>query len=294
MRIGIFLIGLLGIMTGGHAVEVTDDLGRTVRLASPARRIVSLSPHLTELLFSAGAGRQIVATVSYSNYPPAARKIPRIGGYTLLDVERIIALRPDLVVAWHSGNPRGQLERLEQLGIPVYYSEPRSLEAIAATIRHFGILTGHERLARKRSRQFLQGIGRLRQRYGKQRPVRVFYQIWHRPLMTINGRHFISKVIRLCGGRNVFAAEPALVPRIGIESVIARAPEVIIASGMAEKRPHWVKDWLAWPAIPAVRRRHLYVIHPDLIQRPTARLLQGARQMCEALQHARLSVSQRE
>lgn len=290
----IILCGLLfaGLSAPGLAeMRVRDDLGRTVQLASPARRIVSLAPHITEMLFTAGAGGQVVGAVQYSNFPAAARKIPRVGNYELLDIERIIALKPDLVVAWQSGNIRGQVRRIEALGIPVYYSEPRRLKDIASTILKLGVLTGHKQSARRRSMDFLHGLQVLRASYGKRRKVSVFYQIWHRPLMTIGGRHFISKVIELCGGRNVFANERALAPRIGIESVIARRPQTIIASGMAEKRPQWLAYWKTWPQIPATKNGHLYFIPPDLMQRPTSRLLTGAAIMCRQIDRVRTSTA---
>lgn len=269
----------------GPAVQ--DDLGRTVTLASPARRIVSLAPHATELLFAAGAGAQVIGTVEHSDHPPAAQKIPRVGRYDSLDLESIVALEPDLIVAWHSGNPRHQVDRLRDLGFAVYVSEPRSLDDIAATLERLGTLAGTARSAGEAAAAFRAELSHLRQRYGSQRPVRVFYEIWNRPLMTVNGDQIISQVIALCGGRNVFADLPTLAAQVDLEAVLAADPEAIVGGGMGETRPEWLDDWRAWPQLQAVRRGNLFFVHPDLIQRATPRILEGARLLCGQLEQAR-------
>jgi len=269
------------------AVSVQDDAGRTVSLAQPAQHIVSLAPHVTEQLFAIGAGERIVGAVDYSDYPEPAKMIPRVGGYSRLDLERILALQPDLVVGWQSGNDARQLERLQQLGIAVYLSEPRHLADIVSNMERLGRLSGVAQQADAAAARFRQGITALRAQHRDAARLRVFYQIWNRPLMTVNGEHLISDVINLCGGDNIFAAIDTLTPTVSEEAVLAADPQVIIASGMAAERPEWLDEWRRWPQLSAVKNKQLYVIPPDIIQRATPRLLQGAERMCQLLDAAR-------
>jgi iron complex transport system substrate-binding protein len=282
-----FILAALLAAPAFAEVRVTDDLGRTVVLAQPTRRIVSLAPHATETLFTAGAGDRVVGAVSYSDYPEDAKKIPRVGGYHNLDLERIVALRPDLVVAWASGNLPAQVERLRALGMTVYVSEPHAIEDVARNIERLGALAGTEIAAQRAAAAFRARHERLRARYADRPAVSMFYQIWNRPLMTINGEHLISKVIALCGGVNVFAGLPVLAPKVDVEQVLAADPEAIVASGMGEARPDWLADWRRWPQLRAVRRDNLFFIPPDLIQRHTPRILDGAERLCAALELAR-------
>lgn len=268
-------------------VAVTDATGLTLRLPGPARRIVSLAPHVTELLYAAGAGGQVVGVVEYSTYPPEARTLPSIGSYTALNLEAIAALRPDLAVAWRSGNRDGHLDRLRAMGIPVFVSEARTLEDVARSIEEMGRLAGTESVAAGAARSFRERRDALAARYADQPPVPMFYQIWNRPLMTINGEHLISAVMTLCGGSNVFAGLTQLAPRINAEAVIAANPEAIVASGMDQARPEWLEDWRRWPGMTAVSRDNLFFIPPELIQRHTPRVLDGAERLCAQLATAR-------
>lgn len=268
-------------------VRVADDLGQTVVLAQPARRIVSLAPHVTEMLFAAGAGAHVVGAVQYSDYPEAARRIPRVGGYTSLDLEAVVALRPDLIVAWKSGNPAPQVEKLRGFGFAVYVTEPRRIEDVPRDVERLGRLAGTAAGARNAAAAFRARHEALRRRYGNRPPVDVFYQIWDRPLMTVNGEHLISDVLRLCGGHNVFAALTVLAPKVDEEAVLAADPEAIVASGMGEARPEWLDGWRRWQQLRAVRRDNLFFIPPDLIQRHTPRILDGAERLCAALEQAR-------
>jgi iron complex transport system substrate-binding protein len=269
------------------SISVHDGTGREVTLREPAKRIVSLAPHTTELLFAAGAGARLVGAVSHSNYPPAAERLPRVGSSASLNIESIIALHPDLVVAWKSGNVATQVKHLIDLGIPVFYSEPRHLEDIATDLRHLGVLAGTHTVADTAAQAFHSAWQQIGQEFSQRTPVRTFYQIWHQPLMTVNGDHLISQVINLCGGRNIFADLSALAPAVNPEAVLAADPQAIIASGIARERPDWLESWQAWPHVSAVKNHQLYVIDPDLIQRQTPRILAGARIMCQQLQQAR-------
>lgn len=268
-------------------IELNDALGRKVILKVPAQRIVSLAPHITEVLFAAGAGDQVVGAVSYSDYPEQAKTIPRVGSYNSISYEAIVALQPDLVVVWQSGNGGEVVQRLEALGLNIYVGEPRTLESIALSLRHMGLLSGHEVTAELAADRFVEKLSKLRSRYSQQPTLGVFYQLWNEPMMTMNGKHLISDVIRLCGGRNVFADALPFVPRISVESVVRANPQVIIASGSGKSRPKQLDDWRDWPTIDAVRNEQLYFIPPDLLQRHTPRIMQGAEQMCTFLSQAR-------
>lgn len=265
-------------------IEVFDDLGASVRLAVPAQRIVSLAPHATELLFAAGAGNKVVGVVKYSDFPPAARDLPLVGGYKALDMEQIVALRPDLVVAWPSGNRQAAIDKLRELGLLVYQSQPTELDDIATGIERLGKLAGTTAIARIAAAEFRAEHQRLKQQYADQKPVRLFYQIWNKPIMTINGKHIISKAMALCGAQNVFGDLQANAPKLDVEAVLAANPAVIVASGMGEERPDWLDDWRKWPQIKAVQQAQLYFIPPDIIQRHSPRILQGAAMLCEQLE----------
>ena len=283
----LILLLLLPVPGMAGSVSVEDFAGRTVTLAAPARRIVALAPHIVENIFSAGAGDRLVGVVSYSNYPEAARKIPRVGSYNAFSLETIASLEPDLIVMWGSGNGMQSLARLELLGIPVFVSEPRQLEDIPRTIRDLGTLAGTRPGSEARALEVEQALGSLRAAYSNRRPLKVFYEIWNEPLQTINGEHLISQLIGLCGGRNIFADLTTLAPRVSIESVLARAPDAIVASGMGESRPDWLDQWRQYPALPAASNNALFFVPPDHLQRPTARVLFGARALCEQLDTAR-------
>lgn len=282
-----FLLAALLVLGGNAAAEISavDDAGRTVTLKGPARRIVSLAPHLTELLFAAGA--PVVGTVEYSDFPEAARRVPRIGDSAQLDLERIVALRPDLIVVWQHGNAQRQLNALLQLGVPAFYNQPNRLADIPRAIERFGRLAATERVALPAARAFAAREAELRARYAGRPPVSVFFQIWERPLMTVNGDHLISDVIRLCGGRNVFAGMKALASAVSTEAVLAADPDAIGGTTGEANTTGRIDQWNQWPRLKAVERGNLFVIPSDLISRHSPRILDGVQQMCEYLDVAR-------
>ena len=273
---------LLSPFINAAPVEVIDDTLRAVKLNQPAQRIISLSPHVTELLYEAGAGARIVAAVEYSDYPAAAKALPRVGSGYKLDIEAILGLKPDLIIGWKSGNQQAQIEQLKKLGLTIYLSEPKTLGDIAENLRDIGALTGEEKTADKKAGDFLKGIERLKQSSKLNKKVRVFYQVWQQPLFTINGDHIISHIIELCGGENVFAELSVVSPQIDRESVISRNPDVIVA-GIGKGREDWLDNWKKWQSINAVKNQQIYGVDADLIVRHTPRILQGAKLMCDAL-----------
>lgn len=286
LAVGIALVSL-AVPAVGDGIRVNDDRGRTVHLDQPALRIVSLAPHATELLFAVGGGDRIVATVAYSDYPEAAESIPRVGTATQLDLERLLALSPDLVIAWSSGSPGATLERLENLGLTLYYSEPGDFAGIAADLRRLGQLVGQEGRGASAAEEFLGRIAELRHQFSQRDKVTVFYQVWDQPLMTVNDQHLIGRAIELCGGHNLFGALETLVPRPGHETVIAADPEAIVSGGPGEDRADWLDAWRAWPQLTAVRQDNLFFIPPSILQRHTPRMAQGVALLCEALETAR-------
>lgn len=287
MGLGLCMAALALFAPAAAGIEVFDDTGATVQLETPAQRIVSLAPHVTELLFAAGAGNHVVGVVSYSDYPAAARAIARVGGYQSLDLEAIVALHPDLVVGWQSGNHPGHLDRLRALGISVYLTEPRQLQQVADNIRRLGRLAGTDTKAAAAADAFMRRVDGLRRRHAARPTLSVFYEVWNQPLMTVNGAHLISEVIHLCGGQNAFGDLDSLVLHIDTETVLQRNPDVILASGMDEERPQWLDEWRDWPQLAAVQGDRLLFIPPDLLQRATPRILDGAARLCRLMEQAR-------
>jgi iron complex transport system substrate-binding protein len=253
--------------------------------------VISLAPHVTELLYAAGGGSKMVGAVSYSDYPPEAKQLPRVGDNKALDLERIVALKPDLIVVWRHGNAERQLERLRELHVPLFFSEPRRLDDVAVSLTKLGRLLGTSASADAAAATYRDDIAGLRARYANRPSVSVFYQVWDRPLMTLNGAHMISDVIALCGGRNVFADLQPLVPTVSTEAVLAANPQAIVTAAPGATRPDTtlpqLDTWRAWPRLAAVANGNLFAIDGDLINRPAPRIAQGARQLCEDLELAR-------
>lgn len=279
---------LLAVSAGAlAAISVVDDAGRTVTLARPAQRVIALAPHVTELLYAAGGGARLVGAVNYSDYPAAARRLPQVGSYDKIDVERLLALKPDLIVVWHSGNPVRQIAQLERLGIPVFHSEPRRLEQVGANLLRLGQLLGTEPVARRAAHDFQSRIDALRTRYAGRPPVTVFYQVWDRPLYTLNDEHIASDMVRLCGGRNLFGAVKTIAPEVGVEAVIEADPEVILVGKRDDPKDPGGKMWLAYKGMTAVKRHNLFAIDGDLSNRAGPRMADGAAQLCALLEQAR-------
>ena len=287
IRTLIALLLVVACRLASAEVSAVDDSGATLRLAQPAKRIVTLAPHLAEAVFAAGAGDRLVGVVEFSDFPEAVKKLPKVGGYSRLDLEAIAALKPDLIIGWASGNAPAHIDKLRALSFPVYISQPNQIGDVADEIERLGRLAGSESVSRAAAARFRDRLADLEKRYAMRPTVRTFYQIWKEPLMTIGGKQIISDVVRLCGGENVFAKLETMAPTVTVEAVIAANPEAIVASGMNASRPEWLDDWKRWPAIAAVARNNLFFVPPELIQRHTPRLLDGAELLCRHLQTAR-------
>ena len=274
------------LLCGSAAANITviDDAGKTLTLKAPAKRILSLAPHVTELLYAAGAGDTIVGTVEYSDFPEAAKKIPRIGSHNALDLERIVALKPDLIVIWLHGNAHKQLERLLELGIPAYYNEPTKLDHIPRSIETMGTLTGNSTHARAAAAAFRAKVEALRARYANRAPVSLFYQVWSKPLTTLNGQHLVADVIHLCGGKSLFADLKQKAPAVAMEAVIEADPETIVSTSILK---NGLELWAKWPRMRAVKNGHLYELDGNTINRHGPRITEGAEKLCEILETVR-------
>lgn len=288
------VLGLVGALLPANAstIAVRDDRGTTLHLKTPAKRIIALAPHLTEITFAAGAGSALIAVSAYSDYPRQAQRLPRVGDGARLDIERILTLKPDLVLAWQSGNQAGDIARLEQLGIAVWVSEPSRLADIARLLRGVALLAGVPAAGESAAAALERDLHELRQRHGAhaQNPVRVFYEIWHQPLMTVSGRHMINDAITLCGGRNVFADVATLTPTVTLEAVLAAQPQVVIGGGSAQDAAALRTRWRAMP-LPALRELPAYFVEPDIVQRASPRVVKGVQALCGILDTARSAKS---
>lgn len=271
----------------GQPVQLRDARDHELRLEQPARRIIALTPHLTELAFAAGAGTRLVGVARFSDHPPEAKRLPVISDAGQFDLEYILALKPDLVLAWKSGTPPGTVSRLERLGLPVFVSDAARLADIARNLDAIATLAGTLPQSAAARAAFRAELQQLRARRMPGPPVRVFYEIWPRPLMTVSRAHVISDVIDLCGGLNVFGDLGVLTPEISREALLAARPEVALGGGSADNAAGFAARWAALP--PPLNAVHAFYIPPDLIQRPTPRLMAGARLVCAHIDDVRRS-----
>lgn len=279
---------LLAAAAGAQAaVSVVDDAGRRVTVQQPARRVISMAPHATELLFAAGGGARVVGAMNYSDYPEAAKKIPLVGSNSVIDMERVLALKPELIVVWHSGNTARQIAQLESLGVPVFHSEPRTLGQVADNIERLGRLLGTDAAATSAAGALRARLAGLEARYARRPPVTVFYQIWDQPLYTLNDAQIASDAIRVCGGRNVFGTLKAVAPEVGIEGVLQADPEAIMAGKRHDPANPGLKLWEPYKSMTAVKRGNLLTVDGELLTRPGPRVVDGAARLCEALEAVR-------
>lgn len=281
----------LGFSARATPPEVRDARGKILRLAEPAARIISIAPHLTEITFAAGAGDKLVAVSEYSDYPPEAKRLPRIGDGARVDIERILTLKPDLILAWKSGNQAGDIEKLMRLGFRVWVSEVSRLADIPRLLRDVARLAGTAAAGERAAGDFERELQRLRDRGSvqarTQEPLRVFYEIWHQPLLTVNGAHMISDAITLCGGINIFADVPVLTPAVSLEAVLAARPHIVLGGGSANGAAEFLGRWSRTPPA-ALRAIPARFIAPDGIQRQSPRVIDGIRAICAHLDSARV------
>jgi len=280
-RIAFWLCLLFAFPAQADAIRLVDDIGEVLELPQPPRRIISLAPHLTELLFAVGAGAQVVGVDGASDYPKAAQALPRVGDFSRINFERILALKPDLVVVWVGGNRAADIHRLKQMDLPVLQTEATRLDDVARLLRLIGQASGHAGEAERAARDFSAQLAALQVRTGRKPPLRVFYQVWDRPLMTVGGRHWISDALALCGARNVFADLHALSPVVSREAVLQRAPDLIVSGSDA---PGMRRAWQSFSRLPAVKNRAFVRVDADRLHRLTPRLIEGVAELCTAVE----------
>ena len=279
-RVVFCLCVLLGVPTQAVAVRLVDDAGKTLEFATPPQRIISLSPHLTELLFAVGAGAQLVGVDSASDYPAAARMLPRVGDYSRVNFERILALKPDLVIVWLGGNRAADIHGLGKMGLPVLHTQAIHLDDVARLLRVVGQASGHAGEGDVAARDFSSRLAALQVHGARRPPASVFYQVWDRPLMTVGGSHWISDALALCGVRNVFADLRAASPVVSREAVLRRAPALIVSGSDA---PDLRREWQRFASLPAVKNDAFVRVDADLLHRPTPRLVEGVAELCSAV-----------
>lgn len=284
MRLITFAGLLFGAATATASVTVVDDAGRSVTLPAPAHRIVSLAPNITDALFAAGAGAYVVGTSRFSDYPAAAKKVPVVGDATMIDLERIVGLKPDVVVVWKSGNAASQVEKLTRLGIPVFYSETARLAEVASTMRRLGKLAGTEDTADRNADAFTAGLDRLRAAYTGKKRLKVFFQVWDRPLMTVGRAQIIDDALVLCGGDNIFADLDQPAPAVDREAVLVRNPDVILGGGGEGES---LDGWKASGFLAAVKHDNVFTIDAPTLALPSPSILSGVATLCHALDEAR-------
>lgn len=280
---------LLSLPVSGSAADIhlkgTD--GVEVVLPKPAERVVSLAPDLAELLADAGAAATLKGTVEYSDYPAEVKKVPRLGDAFHVDTERVVALKPDLVLAWEGGTPKALIDRLRALKLPVLAIGTHELLDIAANLETLGVATGHGDAGQLAAEDFRTRLGALRSRYATEPSIRVFYEISAQPLFTVGGDQGISRLIQVCGGTNIFADLAELAPAVSLETVLARDPEVIVSGDGEGDTAQRFKYWQRWPKLAAVREDNFIAVNDDWVSRSTPRLLDAGKQLCEALETAR-------
>jgi len=284
------LLVLLHATSVGAVVRVVDDSGHAVELRTPAARIVTLAPHAAELVDAAGAGTRVVGVIAGTDYPAAMRSVPTVGDVSALDVERIVALAPDLIVTWPWTTPR-QTASLRDAGIAVFEADPRTIDGIATDIERLGRLAATESVADTAAAAFRKRLTEIARGRSSGPPLRVFYEVSDAPLFTLGGHHLVSQAIALCGGENVFARLSIPAPEISVEAVLAATPDVIVAGTDDAKRLPWLDSWTRWPALAAVRHHALYTVDANLLHRPGPRFASGVEQLCRTLVNARRAIA---
>ncbi|WP_417699748.1 cobalamin-binding protein [Pseudoalteromonas lipolytica] len=254
------------------------------------QRIVALAPHIVENLFAIGAGDRIVGTVDYADYPAQANEIERVGGYYGINMERLLSLKPDLVLAWKTGNKAEDLAYIEKLGIPVAYSNPDQVDNVADELRKLGELTHLKTRADRVATEFEVKLAAIRASQQDKFPVSVFYQLWPEPMMTVGGNTWINQLLTICHADNVFANSETDYPRISIENVLVSKPEVIIIPDEKSKKPQPQIDWRQWPELPAVQHNQFISVNADLLHRFTTRMLDGLSEMCGKIDISRKQI----
>lgn len=268
---------------------VQDDVKQPV-CVKQTQRLVVLAPHLTEIVDFVGGMSKVIAVDGSSNFPESVNTLPKLGNPWMLGAESILARKPDLVLVWQSGISMDVVAQLRKAGVPVFVSEPRSIEQVASTMHRVAKLLGTDTTSQPGIARWVKQFDDLRVKFAAKTKVPVFYQVWSQPLMTLGGQHVVSEVIQVCGGQNVFASLPSLAAQVSVESVLKREPAVLLNSGSAQDHLNFVQQWSAWPNVPAVQNKDVYTIPNDILVRNGPRLIEAARLVCDYIDTARPSL----
>jgi iron complex transport system substrate-binding protein len=279
----ILLLASVSALAGGYTV--IDQAGRRVTVPTNPARIISLAPNITEILFAVGAGKKIVGVSEFSNYPPEAAGLPMVGSYIKPNLEAIIALKPDLVIATADGEKRVEINRLASLGVPVYIINPRTIAGVISTVREIGRLAGREKEAEETAQEMERAVTEIRKRVMNLAPVTTLLVVNSNPLITVNGNTFQDEMIRTAGGRNIAAKESIRYPTLTYEEVVVRAPEVIIITTMSPDEDYRsvTASWLRFGTVPAVKKGRIFIINSDIVDRPSPRMVQGLEELSRLL-----------
>jgi iron complex transport system substrate-binding protein len=284
-------LGWVLLLTSSAALaaglDVVDDTGAHISLSRPAQRIVSLAPGAAEMLFAAGAGSKLVATVAYSDEPAAARLVPRIGDSSAIDMERLLVLKPDVIVFWPGGNNAAQIAQLQRLGVTMYGQQVNRLADLGASLRRLGLLAGTQSAARQRADEVEATLARLRVRYANRPALTALLETWNQPLYTVGGRHIMSDVLSVCGAVNVFGDLAQLSPAVQVEAVLTRDPDLIIAAAPPGGGAQWLEVWRRFPSMKAVRTGNLLDFQDQALSRLGPSLLDATANLCERIDAAR-------
>jgi iron complex transport system substrate-binding protein len=274
-RTALFFLMSLAALSPAFGRELVDQIGRKIEVAEPLTRVVSLIPSLTESSFEVGGGEFLVGATRFATFPEAAARLPRVGSYIALDIEKIVKLQPQLCLAARDGNPKASVEKLEALGIPVYVFDPKSLEDVIDAVARLGEIYGTEIQADVLVAGYRQRLNRIKRRLeGVENRPRVFFQIDAQPVFSAGADTFLHQLLVRAGAVNL-AADRSGYPRYSWEELLRLEPEVVIMASMGGgfTEQELLARWQAWPQIPAVRNKRLYVVDADLFDRPSPRLI---------------------
>lgn len=278
-RLGLSMLAAwLSVAAQAHEPCVQQPDGSAFCLDQPAQRVISLAPHLTEMLFAIGAQDRIVGVVDRSDHPVEAQSLPNVGAYHSPDLERLISLHPDLIIAWASGTPAAQVSRLRELGLKVWITRGEQLDDVPRELRQLGRLTGKSNNAEQAANAFEQELATLTAMHANSRKLNGFYEIWPQPLITVSNRHFIGQAMQRCGIRNIVGDTSSATPTWSEEAVVRARPELMLTSPPARD----FNRWRRWTDLPAVQKNALIVLPADVLMRPGPRLIEGVRALCEA------------
>ena len=286
LAVGSMFASLFSFVVLADAGQVPKQVQTQARKDKPT--VIALAPHIIENLFAVGAGEQVIGTTEHSDYPEAAKQVPRIGNYAVLQIEKILQLKPDYLVAWPTGNPPEDLVRVEKLGIPVVYSKPNELEGVAEELIKFGELTGNQQQAQLVADDYLQKLKKIKQDNTDKKPIKVFYQLWSAPLTTIANQAWPQKILDVCKAQNPFVDLVGDYPHVSIENVLVANPDVIIIPTSLTEPNGEIEYWQKFSSIPAVKNKQIYLVNSDKLHRMTPRVVEEMQVLCDKIDTARL------